>query len=377
MSVLSPEFTIAALVSAGNSAAITSTYCLTLVEFRFSIRFTQNKSEAPWQHMNIYRTKKYQSALTVILLLLVTQLSANQKAIDLFNDGELTAAKLLFEQTKTKPVALAYLARIALRQDDLDTAKKLADKAVTQAPDTAIVQYSYGIIMGQVAQDASVFRAMGYAKKTLSGFTQAVSLEPDNIAYRQALMSYHLAAPGIVGGDKDIALQQATRIKSLDSKRGVLALISVYAVTEDKAAIRTLFSKLSPELINDPDILFRRGMYQQSLEAYPAAIQDFELSIEQAGEVTEFQASKFGALYQIGRTSVISKTQIQTGIDSLKKYMETAPELPGLPSKEWAEFRLANLIEANGGADEAILTYKRLSQSVSDKRLKKAIKAAL
>lgn len=319
--------------------------------------------------------------LLSFLLLSTTQLYANTEAVTLFKDGNLPAAKLLFEQdlqeTTTAPESLAYLARIAMRQDDMDSAEELAKKAVTQTPNNAFVQYSYGIVMGRIAQDASIFSALGYAKKTLSGFSQAVSLEPENTAYRQSLMSYHLAAPGIAGGDKDIALEQAEKIKAQDLKLGTRALINVYAVTEDKTAIKTLFAELPVELSQDADILFHRGLYQQTVEAYSAAVQDFELAIQQAGDEDEFQQSKFGALYQIGRTSVISKTEFQQGIESLQEYIETAPKLPGLPSKEWAEFRMANLVEADGRKDDAVVIYKRLAKNVSDERLKKAIKAAL
>jgi len=319
--------------------------------------------------------------LSTLLLLSASQVSANQEAIDLFTKGETVAAKLLFEKNlgnSTNPSeALAYLARIALRQDDLDKAKELAGKSIKEGPDSAVAQFSYGLVMGRTAQDASIFRALGYAKKTLSGFSKAVSLEPDNISYRQSLIGYHLAAPGIAGGDKNIALQQAEHIKTLDLKLGTQALINVYAVTEDKPAAKKLFAELADELSRDADIIFNRGMYQQSLKDYPAAVEDFELAIQQAGDIDEFRSSKFGALYQIGRTSVISKTRIQPGIESLKEYMETAPELPGLPSKEWAEFRMANLIEASGREDDAIVIYKRLATNSSDKRLKKAVKAAL
>ncbi len=331
--------------------------------------------------MKLSNMNKTKLILLSFLLLSTTQLSANPEAIKLFNDGQIPAAKLLFEQdlkeTTTAPETLAYLARIALRQDDMDSAEDLAKEAVVQAPKNSFVQYSYGIVMGRIAQDASIFSALGYAKKTLSGFNQAVVLEPDNIAYRQSLMSYHLAAPGIAGGDKDIALQQAEKIKTLDLKIGTRALINVYAVSEDKTAIKALFTKLPAELSQDADILFHRGLYQLAVEAYPAAVQDFKLAIQQAGDKDEFQQSKFGAMYQIGRTSVISKTEFQQGIESLQEYIKTAPKLSGLPPKDWAEFRMANLIEADGRKDEAVVIYKRLAKNVSDKRLKKAIKAAL
>jgi len=265
-----------------------------------------------------------------LLVLLSSQLNASPEAIALFDDGKLLEAKEQFEQEldrsgpDSNPIALAYLARIALRQQRLDKAQELVKKAVKLAPDTAAVQFSYATVMADVAQNASFFSALGYAKKSLAGFTKAVALEPENIGYRQSLLGYHLNAPGIAGGDKDIALEQAEAIKALDLKLGVQALINVYTVTEDEVAIKTLYAGLPQALNNDPDILFYRGIYQQNQKVYPAAVQYFEQAMEYAGEIEAFQKSKFGALYQIGRTSVISNTQLQYGIESLQKYLDTA-----------------------------------------------------
>ncbi len=88
----------------------------------------------------------------------------------------------------------------------LDRVQELAEKAVKQPLNTAFVQFSYGIIMSIVAQNSIFLNALGYVKKSLSGHAQAVALEPNNIPYRQSLLGYHLNAPGIAGGDKDIAL---------------------------------------------------------------------------------------------------------------------------------------------------------------------------
>lgn len=333
--------------------------------------------------MNIRVRTRFAALAGVLLMSFSNQPSAGQEAIALFEDGKLLDAKEQFEQEldqsgpDSKSVVLAYLARIALRQQQLDKAKELANQAVELSPNTPIVQFSYGIVMSGVARNAKLFSALGYAKKSLVGYTKAVALEPDNITYRQSLLGYHMNAPGLAGGDKGIALEQAEAIKGLNLKLGIQALIGIYTATGNDVAMKTLFSGMPEEFNNDPDILFYRGIYRQNQKDYPAAVQYFERAIKYAGEVEEFQQSKFGALYQIGRTSVVSKKQLQYGIESLQRYLDTAPDLPGLPSKEWAQFRMANLIEASGRKEEATVTYKQLVKTSTDKGLKKAIKAVL
>jgi len=290
-------------------------------------------------------------------------------------------AKVLFEaernSTQITPIANSYLARIAWRDKDFDAAEKLINKAIKKLPASAEVQSNYGIIMANLAQTSSVFSKFGYAKKSLSGFTKAVSIEPENINYRQSLLAYHIAAPGIVGGDKEIALEQAQAIKTLDTKQGLEALLNVYTVMEDEAAIQVLFAEMTNEQKQDPDILYSYGLQQQSAENYTAALAQFQQAFTNAADRAEFQSSKYAALYQLGRTSVLSNQNISSGMEALHKYIDTAPELDGLPSKEWAEFRLANLIEADGNKQQAISTYNRLMQNTDDKNLKSSIKKRL
>ena len=304
-----------------------------------------------------------------------------EEAKVLLKKGELSAAKVLFEaelkEPHINPVASSWLARIAWQDKDFDIAEKLANKAVKKLPESAEIQSNYGIIMANLAQTSSVFSKFGYAKKTLSGFSKAVSIEPENIIYRQNLMAYHLAAPGIAGGDKEIALEQANAINELDIKQGLQALLSVYMATENEAAIQALFAGMTEEQKQDPDILLTYGLYQQTTEKYDQALIQFQHAITYATDQEEFQSSKYGALYQLGRTSVLSKQNIGSGIEALRQYIDTAPELDGLPSKEWAEFRLANLIEAGGNKSEAVSTYTRLAQDTNDENLKSAIKKAL
>jgi hypothetical protein len=44
-----------------------------------------------------------------------------------------------------------------------------------------------------------------------------------------------------------------------------------------------------------------------------------------------------------------------------------------MPSKNWAKFRLANIIEAQGEESKAIKLYKNLAQESSDKALQNKV----
>ena len=304
-----------------------------------------------------------------------------QSAQKLFNAGNFEQAKTEFKivlsNTQNKSDALFYLAKIALIQNDADEAADLIKKARKLTPNNAEIQFFYGVVNGQIAQDASIFTALGYAKKTRKGFSKAVELAPDVIKYRQALMSYHLAAPGIAGGDKDIALEQAQAIKALDLKKGIMALASVYSATEDDKAMNTLYQTMPNTLKNDPDVNFLKGLYFQTKEQYQRAIEIFRQVVTQAGDIGIFQESKFNAIYQIGRSSVLAKAFFEEGIQNLTTYINQAPTEKNLLSKSWAKFRRANLYELQGKKSKARSIYKQLKATVKDKSLIKAIKKAL
>ncbi len=319
--------------------------------------------------------------LMLTLLFSGLSYSDQKKGIELYDSGKFDEAKLQFEQSisdkETKPKALMYLARIALKKKDIDEAEELIEEAEELAPKDAEIQFYYGIVNGEIAQEASIFTALGYAKKTRKAFAKAVVLEPDSIAYRQALMSYHIAAPGIAGGDKEVALEQAKAIKVLDLKKGLMALARVYAADEDEDAIDDLYTSLPESLRFDPEILIQKAFYLQRKENFKEATAVFKLVVKHAADNKEFQNSKFHATYQIGRSSVLSEANLDEGIEKLNSFIDKAPAGDGLPSLDWAKFRLANLIELKGDKKQARSIYKQLKKITKDKSLIKAIKKAL
>ncbi|WP_444994518.1 tetratricopeptide repeat protein [Aliikangiella sp. IMCC44359] len=297
----------------------------------------------------------------------------NQEKYQLAEEGFASILKLSNNHLES----LTYLARIKARNNKLDDAEELIEKAVKLAPNNAEVQHLSGKIYGEIAQEASVFTALGYAKDCLRGFTKAVELEPDNVDYRADLLSYHLNAPKLAGGDKNIALKQAKAIQQLDKKKGFIALLNTYTITQNEQALKRHIDNLPKSIAQDSDVIFNKGMSQQKSEQYIDAIQSFHQAIKYAGSQEEFRVAKYAAIYQIGRTSVLSKLQVSEGIKALRRYLHEAPSHRTLPSKEWAEFRLANLIDLNGDSNEAEKIYQKISKQTKDEVLKEQVSKVL
>ncbi len=327
--------------------------------------------------------KLHQSTLLVCLLiasLLNTPLSlANPAAIKAFEKNNLTIAKTLFEENIKKDpkdfVSLDYLANIALAQSEFDDAEEYIEKALKYATNDAKIQFNAGRIMGALAQDASIFSAMGYAKKSLQGFKKATILEPQNIKYRQALMSFYLRAPGIAGGDLKLAEAEANAIVALDAAEGYIAMANFYHST-DEEKLKAHYDQLDISFAENPAVIMNRAMYYQSKELFDQAFADLNrvLAIK---PIDETDRTQFSALYQFGKTSLLSNKNIDEGIKSFQLFIDTSPELDSLPTKAWAKYRLGLLYLAKGDKKTAKDLYQQAQNETQDESLISNVKKSL
>jgi tetratricopeptide (TPR) repeat protein len=281
---------------------------------------------------------------------------------------------VLFKKQKHNPKAMVFLAKIYM-DINLDKAEDWIEKAVSVKLVGAEAHYVRGRIMGRQAGE-SFFSALSYAKKSVNSFSKAVELEPDSVKYLEGLMQFHISAPSIAGGDVDIAKAQIEKIKMLDPKAGLEAEIK-YVLSQDNDALAKTFLLQAKQTYNDiPDFFFQAGMLQQRNENYQAAFEELTAAISKNAETQDSISAKYNALYQLGKTSVVSESNIEAGIKALNEYIAEAPDLDDLVPKPWAEFRLANLMALNLQTLEAKTIYLRLAKTDNKELAKEAKKAA-
>jgi tetratricopeptide (TPR) repeat protein len=150
----------------------------------------------------------------------------------LYDSGQLASAQWAFEKlAAADPLGGEinfYLGEIALRQNDLRRAASHFEKAVAAVPTASRYYHRLGDAYGRSAQAASIFSALGFAKKCLRCFERAVELDPKNINARYSLFTFYRGAPAIIGGGADKAAAEAAAIKQLDPDRGRIALAALY-----------------------------------------------------------------------------------------------------------------------------------------------------
>jgi tetratricopeptide (TPR) repeat protein len=266
------------------------------------------------------------------------------------------------------PVEL-QLAKTAMKTD-LDLAEQHIETALEKAPQDAEVQFICGRIMGQLAENA-IFSALSYAKKSLACLKKAVALQPRNTAYRKGLMSFYLGAPGIAGGDEQLALQEAIHIAQIDSLQGLLAKLSYYRKTEQTTQYQELLAQGRADYPEQAEFHYRHGLFLQENKRYADASEAFDAATQ--AKQDEAGIYHFNAWYQIGRTALFSEQQLDKGIQALDYYIAHAPQSDDLPEIPWAQFRLAQLHKLSGNHN-MMQQHLELASHYNDKELQREIR---
>src|SRR5688500_5693632 len=161
---------------------------------------------------------------TAALFLLLASSLAAQSPETLFKQGKYDDAKRAFQAqlaTNARDAnALFYLGRIAEEQDRFSEAVDWYEKALKINDTSATYHFWLGSATGALAQRASKIKQPFLARKVKGAFERAVQLDPRMLEPRYGLVDFYTMAPGIMGGSKEKARQQADEIRTLHPFRG-------------------------------------------------------------------------------------------------------------------------------------------------------------
>lgn len=157
--------------------------------------------------------------LLLASLFLVSGVSASASPQELLASGRVDeAVQVLEQQVKHAPNDAAgynLLCRAYFMMEDWDRGISNCEHARSLDPQNSRYHLWLGRIYGEKADRAGFFSAAGLAKKVRSSFEHAVELDPNNWEARADLGEFYLEAPGIVGGGKDKARDQANALMPL------------------------------------------------------------------------------------------------------------------------------------------------------------------
>lgn len=263
-------------------------------------------------------------------------------------------------------------ARILLAQDKTEHAYNLLESLVEKESENADIQFYFGQSAMVMAQKASIFSKMGYAKDGRKAWKKALALNPEHQATIQGLIGFHRFAPGIAGGDIEKALDYAKRLQKLDGPVGTASLVGVYqSMDKEELALKTLNQGIK-DFPTNSRLLFIRAMKYVSDEDWKLAHQD----LVDALTLAKSDMEKSDVLYQLGKVAVKSGEYTKQAI----KYLHQLMTIKGHQYSEWGNLRLAQLYVADGDLLQAKSTLKRINDNDDDeledelKRLKKQLK---
>ncbi len=93
-------------------------------------------------------------------------------------------------------------------------AMQLFEQIVAQEPSSQAYHW-LGKSYGRIAEQAALFRALDYARKTRTALEKAVELDNRNRAAVESLMEFHQQAPAIVGGSQERAERLQERLAAM------------------------------------------------------------------------------------------------------------------------------------------------------------------
>jgi len=291
--------------------------------------------------------------------------------IQLFESKKFPEAKKFFESyTKTNqndPVGAYYLGRLFLREGNYDKAIDWLDKAVELDEKNS----DYHLLLGRAysikAQRAGLLKKASAAKNVKKAFERAVELKPENIDARMGLLQFYLMAPGIMGGSKDKAREQAEEIKKQNAYQGHLAFGFIHTVNEefDQAEKEYQFAiKANPDHFQ---AYYSLGYLHARQKAYDKASEIFE-------NLLKLHPEQVASYFHLGRLAMMSGKNLDKGEENLKKYLQTEPS-DERPSFAFAHLLLGHIYKMQEKKDMAKNEYEKALEIDTDfEQAKKALK---
>ena len=286
----------------------------------------------------------------------------------LASDSRLDTARRLVEERKAQeaePILLELiedddenheanflLARVSLAKQDHKLAVKYGERAVDLAD--SVSEYYLWLARAYLAKamESGIINAFRYARKGKGAYENALSLDSTNVEARFELCMYLLAAPGIVGGNKDKGIRQAEIIETQDALYGAYAWAGVHERENEIDRAEASF-KRAVELDTSSTYYakYALGYFYERHERYAEAAVVFR-------DILAKKPDEMVAVFQVGKICAITESDLDEAETCFKRYLEVeAP--PNAPDWAAAHWRLGMVYDIQGKTDLAIAELRK------------------
>jgi len=163
-------------------------------------------------------------------------------------------------------------------------------------------------------------------------------------------MDFYLIAPGVMGGSKEKAREQAAEIAKLSPLQGRFAMAAIAQREKDVKAVEREFVAAVAE---NPDSLIAH----LNLSVYYQNVQRWDDAFRVLDQLLAAKPDEVRAHYQIGRAAALSGTQLERGEQSLKRWIARPPDDATTITRSGAHYRLGMVYEKQGKRELARAEY--------------------
>lgn len=236
------------------------------------------------------------------------------QAISHYESGNYSEAVDLLSPDAESPDVSAerifWLGKAYLKSREWDEAVESMDKAVKLKPSNALYHLWLGRAYGSRAENR--FFGLNDARRLLKEFKKAKELDPDDIDIRFDLLEFYARAPGIVGGSKDKAWEEAEAIAKLDPAVGHTARATIYEREKKWDLARKEYDSAVQEFPDNANV-------QKDLAQYLLNREEFEAALESASKVLELDPKSKQALY----IKAVSRIKLGKDLEETVRSLET------------------------------------------------------
>jgi tetratricopeptide (TPR) repeat protein len=272
------------------------------------------------------------------------------------------------EEDAQEHEAYFLLAKIHLRRQDHKTAIKYAERAVKI--DDSISEYHLWLARSYLAKamESGMINAFRYARRGKGQYEKALAADSSNTEARFELCMYLVAAPGMVGGDKDKGIEHATILEAQDQLFGAYAWAGIWEQDKEfEKAEASLRSAVVLDTSSAHYAMYALGFFFERSERYDEAEGVFK-------EILEMKPDDMGALFQVGKIYILAQRNLDEAETHFKRYLEVDPG-PNAPDWAAAHWRLGMVYDLQGRTDLALAELRKaVEMAPGNKEYQKTLK---